>query len=862
MFRILLGIIILGLVISFWKYLLGIAILVIIGICIKMIFFQKKTNQDSQKENSIQHSLDDNFNNNLKNTNIFQAEKNKKTSSHIKSDDSSNKLTLCNSDKEVVIERPLLDNEIQNNASKTIIGKIKSFNSPSTDVIEGFKLPDNPPTHINSNFNTLDDSIQQYANGKTENIVTPEKCWIPSGTSVTIQGYVVADGMVFVGRGLKGANQYETEVALINPNLPIQKFSSDYINRHIGYWPAYYRITPAEKASYLAWLAGGKQDPEADIGYVFLYFYGLERRLLYDIPNDPSLQSESEVIQNELKRLLSIYSNNVSFRTYVNQLLSYVVTNDYENSIVYNNEPPEPSYHQGVPAFLSIGIAQMARDQVPIPSDWALNWYLSTYDPPIYSRTAAQRCYAEFKTLFAQKYKNKFADGVKLKPNKTMLSFEYHPASASLNSKTYQKQTTLPDITRTKTTLNRLSPLIQECHDELDRYSRFLGRNPDKKDTIDALLELSPSLWSDNILEKFKQLSNKCNSDKLFTPLKFSELLNQLPAWNKITKTKLENFLSIVDAYFDIGIEPDCRINGKVPSPDSIIILFSQPKQFNLENLTGPKYSFATLILHLNLLLSQVDGQVSEDELELIMTKIDHFTWIDNDSKPRLKAHALWLNSQELKITNMKKRIEILDSSQKELIGNLLVQVAKVDGTVSLEEMKLLEKLFKLLDLNTSSLFNQINKSEFEPITVSKNIDSPNEFSIKEPIKKDSSQININTDKLASLKEDSEKVSNLLKEIFVDEDEQTHSLSTTPNTQNSLLNLPGGLANFTSILISKMTWTIAELEELAQMHQLMLEGTLEEINDASFDKFDEPLIEEIDNGFEINQDVVEELKNE
>lgn len=76
------------------------------------------------------------------------------------------------------------------------------------------------------------------------------------------------------------------------------------------------------------------------------------------------------------------------------------------------------------------------------------------------------------------------------------------------------------------------------------------------------------------------------------------------------------------------------------------------------------------------------------------------------------------------------------------------------------------------------------------------------------------------------------------------------------------MNLPGGLANFTSILISKMTWTIAELEELAQMHQLMLEGTLEEINDASFDKFDEPLIEEIDNGFEINQDVVEELKNE
>ena len=39
-------------------------------------------------------------------------------------------------------------------------------------------------------------------------------------------------------------------------------------------------MTPGQRGNYLSWLASGKQGQLDDIGYAFVYFYGLERRFL------------------------------------------------------------------------------------------------------------------------------------------------------------------------------------------------------------------------------------------------------------------------------------------------------------------------------------------------------------------------------------------------------------------------------------------------------------------------------------------------------------------------------------------------------------------------------------------------------
>jgi len=60
-------------------------------------------------------------------------------------------------------------------------------------------------------------------------------------------------------------------------------------------------------------------------------------------------------------------------------------------------------------------------------------------------------------------------------------------------------------------------------------------------------------------------------------------------------------------------------------------------------------------------------------------------------------------------------------------------------------------------------------------------------------------------------------------------------------------------------LVAKSQWTRQELEELAAGCDLMVDGTLDMINDVSLDLYGEPLYEG-DDPLEINDDIAKEIR--
>lgn len=60
------------------------------------------------------------------------------------------------------------------------------------------------------------------------------------------------------------------------------------------------------------------------------------------------------------------------------------------------------------------------------------------------------------------------------------------------------------------------------------------------------------------------------------------------------------------------------------------------------------------------------------------------------------------------------------------------------------------------------------------------------------------------------------------------------------------------------VLASKLVWAREELEQLAADHNVMLDGTLDSINDASFDHFGGPFFEG-DDPIEIDPEIVGRL---
>jgi len=260
----------------------------------------------------------------------------------------------------------------------------------------------------------------------TPGSASADECWIPPGRDVTIAGYRIPDGMVYLGRGLASVTGYSVEPALIDPSLPTNRSNSDRTGGGMTYWPSYSSILPECRAAYLDWLAAGRRDPSAYIGYVFLYFYGLERRALGDALRSEKAGRDVPVIIREVEQLLQVYAGNSSFRNYATQFLDVLKLMSAEST---EFEPPMERAGYELPVSLRVGIGRIIAAGKPLPANWALSWFL--LHPETSLRTPAKRCPEEFNELFHARYRREFGDGLVLKPKRSKLKIALRPASAS-----------------------------------------------------------------------------------------------------------------------------------------------------------------------------------------------------------------------------------------------------------------------------------------------------------------------------------------------------------------------------------------------------------------------------------------------
>ena len=102
----------------------------------------------------------------------------------------------------------------------------------------------------------------------------------------------------------------DSDNCLIDPSLPVGG-SADTAGQQMNYWPRYGSMSPGSRLAFLNWMASQRNAPDTYIGYVFVYFYALERRAILE-----RSEEDRAVIEGELVRLLEIYGGNRSFHRY------------------------------------------------------------------------------------------------------------------------------------------------------------------------------------------------------------------------------------------------------------------------------------------------------------------------------------------------------------------------------------------------------------------------------------------------------------------------------------------------------------------------------------------------------------------
>ena len=124
--------------------------------------------------------------------------------------------------------------------------------------------------------------------------------------------------------------------------------------------------------------------------------------------------------------------------------------------------------------------------------------------------------------------------------------------------------------------------------------------------------------------------------------------------------------------------------------------------------------------------------------------------------------------------------------------------------------------------------------------------------------------ITLNAERIAQLQKETEAVTALLASVFADEQpvetvtEEVASFPEPPQVVAGILGLDPDQSAFVRRLVSRHSWPKADLIDIAVDMELMLDGTLEHINEAMLDRFDAPLTEG-DDPIEINQELLEHI---
>lgn len=148
---------------------------------------------------------------------------------------------------------------------------------------------------------------------------------IAIGDNSTGKKVVIKGGMFYAGSNIDEKTMVMSRIkepSLINPLYEIRFSDGDV--RMTDKNPIYSTLTPEQRGEYIKFLASNRSEA-SDIGYPFIYLYGLERRLLVDTRREGEVSDEERtMVSREVLRLLRCFGpSSRSFALYAASLLLY-----------------------------------------------------------------------------------------------------------------------------------------------------------------------------------------------------------------------------------------------------------------------------------------------------------------------------------------------------------------------------------------------------------------------------------------------------------------------------------------------------------------------------------------------------------
>jgi hypothetical protein len=655
-------------------------------------------------------------------------------------------------------------------------------------------------------------------------------------------------GMVYFGASLPTVKGFGSEPALINPVLRVGSPSEGYQDRDLTLQPSYDQLSPRSRRIYLQWLAEGRKDPEIPMEFVMLFFYGLERRLLAD---KCSREEQTELV-TEIERLRIVYGKNPAFRDYSYRLIDFLKAIELDGYVGYVKKCPAPLVQQSADgaygSALRVGLGLHAASGTEIPPSWALSWGKS--HPAYRRRTAADRCAQELEDLFRHKYAQAFPYGLYLPLRTRKVDFHYEPVSPSFG-RCLERQSHYADVTLYDEPGMSLKDLVMSSLEELDAYSRHLGRHPEATGTLLAAPFLPEALvqpYLDRVAPELRSWLDSMLQDGIAV-VTASDLLDRAEIRRGTLPQK--DFVLFVQllTLLKVGVEPDPRLEKAMLNGDTPLVLF----QLNAEPPTSTSAEYTTATAALNLAVAvDLGGEADRiKQLNLFETRIAQRFELSQKEKLRLRARALLLSRIGVDPKSLRKSIGLLGQGQRDTIGQVLLDFAHAVDHNSPSAIDKLLQAFSLLRLSPERVFSAIH-SRGSDLTAPRcgMACSAKAGKAYGPA--------IDMDRVRALSSESDHVSTLLEQVFVTEEQPEAS---APAINEGALSLDELHLRFLGRVLDREKWTRIDLQSAANECGVLLEAAIDKLNELALDRYEDLLLEENEPMY-VNLRVAQELINE
>ncbi len=672
----------------------------------------------------------------------------------------------------------------------------------------------------------------------------PNTRWILPGQSVTIQGVKISSGLFYVAANRSSA-QSRPENCLINSSLPIASAGSAS-TEGISYWPSYSGVTPPVRRAFLEWMASGKGDPSTNIGLVFIYFYGLEYRLFKE-----GVNSDAGALVTEVERLRKIYGANGSVQNYARAFLNVARV-----LAATPGQSPEISFDganwQGIPLDVRVHIGSKLAIGEPITAMDALLWAISM--PNTWLRKPANRCQDEFKALWSLRYQALYPDGLPVPLITQRISATYAAASGTFEVPVHGDFEDLPDIASDMVCAPKLKELVDLCTNELDPYSRYIGRHPDAIGKLEATLLLPQDLWGVKI-DALKSWLTKLMGYEDIKMVTADQLLAAADySVTPVTNGNLAptvNRLSSALATIDFAIEPDGSNASAVALETPICVFKAKGGAQGAPESLAERTSRRNRI-DIALLAAATAGPLRVAARAAIAACARVEDGVDRIESVRIMAYAMAAQPATAKLSKQLKGLAERPIGERQAVARCALAAVGVTN-VPPETVKFMERLYAALKFLADDLYSALHRVQSEPASNSGLRPSSSQPTAEgsTPMLSKPGEVTIDPERLARIQEETHAVSSLLSSVFAQEVEAIRpapSASVEAATANGSAypGLDSAHSALVTLLLDQGPLPRAEFDARAKALKLMADGSLEEINEWAFDRFDEPLIEDGD----------------